>query len=411
MNFLTSPQSTSAIMLAGFYLATCILLLSRSVRVFMHRSVKIADEEIQDILHSPFIPRISLVIPSGSICSVEKIYSLMSLQYGNYELVLVLEKGEELLAQVKSEFMLKADPVKPPIFQVNCEYQVLRSDRPGFRKMIVIEKTRSTLGESLNTAINVAGGQYVCIVTREASVFRSSLVKLLKPFLAGDENIIATSAAIRIRPVDKNSSTLALRNIRNFVLCDQGNALVVGVESFCEGIGMISRKDLLVQGGFSNTEPDPVRAMLYRLLSTKLEGKNKPRISYVPEVLVQTDKPDSKRYKFNDQVKSYYSLLKSHFSFRSAVMMLPVCFPGLPYLMLLVMMIALVLIGPLSGVLSIGSSLMYFLAGYSFLVTSSIIALFLELRFSALRYSRRELMKLFGASLVLPLKVHFPSKA
>ncbi len=401
---------TSTILLLGLYSVICLLFLSRIIRVLMKRYDKVTNDEILDILHSPFIPKVSLILTNDAVPSVERVFSLMALQYGSYELILVLDRSNLLISELKKEFLLKAELKKPAVIPVRGDYKVFRSDRPGFRKLVVVEKVSGSIGDALNTGLNCSNGQYVCLLTKPAFLYRDSIVKLLKPFLERFGELTASSAAVRVRPVDDARSTGALRNIRNFVLHGAGGNSVLAIEAFCAGTGMIGRKDILLAGGFPGNSNDPVRQLLYVLASTRIDKNKRPLMEYVPEVLVQTESTHGQAYGILDQIRCYFSLLKRSFTIRRTVLMIPLVFPGISYFLLLLAMILLMIVGPGTGSISMLGSVSYFVAGYTFLVASSLLALFIEIRFSVLKYSGREIRKLVSASFVLPFKFHFPGK-
>lgn len=402
---------TATIFVFGIYFVLCILLLSRLISVFMNKYDRITDDEVLDILHSPFIPKISVILTNEAVVSVERIFSLMALQYGNYELILVMDKGNPLIKELRKEFLLVREHHRAAAIPVKENGLVYRSDRPGFRKLYVIEKAESCIGDCLNAGLNVSSGQYLCLLTRPASLSRDSLIKLLKPFLERHGDLSASSAAVRIRPVVPEKSSGALWNIRNFVLYGGGSNIGLPIEAFCAGTGMLSRKDVILAGGFSPNVKDPVRMLLYHLASEKHVRPDKHRMVYVPEVLVQPDSEYGVKYGILDQLKCYVQLVKKRFDLKRSLLMIPVVFPGIVYFMHIVLMLLLVITAPGTSGISLQGSIAYFIAGYTFLVASSLLALFVEIRFSTLSYSRNEIRKLVAASFVFPFRFHVPGKS
>lgn len=377
------------------------------VRSLVKRHRSISQEEILEILHSPFVPKVSMIVPmrKGRIETMEYLFNLMALQYGNYELILVLDDNPKLLAELKNEFILSKYDLGSLPFPIVGEMEYYRSERPGFRKLSVVTKNAQSLADMMNAGLNVASGQYVTFVSREGVLHRDALIKLIKPFLENDSSTLISSAAIRLNEFRFGLAQEALRMIRRFFLTGSDWDSSKAADAFCEGIGMTSRNNIFHAGGFNLNSSDPLRELVLRIVLYHTKRSFKGKLAYVPELVLTSNLEHYYKPTVLQRAGMYINLIKSKLSISSITALFPFLAPSFPVLSLWICVLTVILIGPTSGIISFSAAVTFFLGFYSFLICSSFVAILIDQHFTEQKYKRGDVLRLIAASFVQPLKI------
>ena len=142
----------------------------------------------------------SLFINSMTI--IENVRSLLSIQYVNYEVLLIndgstddsLGKLIEAYALTKVNYSFNK---KLPTKKVRAVY---RSTIPAFKRLLVIDKENGGKADALNLGLNISDNNLVACIDVDCILEPDALLKMVKPFLENEneEKVIAAGGVIRV---------------------------------------------------------------------------------------------------------------------------------------------------------------------------------------------------------------------
>jgi Glycosyl transferase family 21 len=145
------------------------------------------DEHVQRMLASAALPPVSILTATA-----DGVQSLLSLQYPNYEVVVVCEGVDGALDGLDLYEVPPAFPVAVPTKPVR---RYSRSRR--YTKLLVLEKAFAGEADALNAALNAARYPYVLAVDAGVRLEPDALVRLARPFLIGG-HVEAVGGTIRV---------------------------------------------------------------------------------------------------------------------------------------------------------------------------------------------------------------------
>src|SRR4051812_11691169 len=164
---------------------------------------KYLDERVLDLLpraHSPYEPPVSVIVPAYNeetiICS--SVLSMLQLEYPELEVIVVNDgSADGTLEALSREFDLAAFPEalwrRVPSKPVRGIY---RSKR--FPNLRVVDKENGrSKADAVNAGINAARYPLFCVVDADSLLDRSSLRRVVEPFLH-DPDVIVSGGTVRI---------------------------------------------------------------------------------------------------------------------------------------------------------------------------------------------------------------------
>lgn len=245
--------------LSSVYIVTCLLLFYLFSRK-RNRNQPVAEEEVLEILHSPFVPRVSIIAPFNGkpFRAIEKVFALMALQYGNTELVMVVKKGGDILKSLRKEFSLTLEDTAVPAFRLDVPVSIFRSNRPGFRKFLLVEVPDDSTGSLLNAGLSVSSGTYLAVLTEEGLPMRDSLIRMLKPFLSSTDNLVACTGAMayKYRRARRITGLFSYRDTYGIPVFFPSLRCF---KSAADGFVMFDKKALVMAGGFRTGSEDSLK--------------------------------------------------------------------------------------------------------------------------------------------------------
>jgi len=262
------------------------------------------------------LPSISVIAPAYNEEKniVESVNSLLSLDYPEYELIVVNDGSKDsTLEKLKSYFYLEK------IDYVVNEKLMTRPIRgiyfnKNIPNLIVIDKENGGKADSLNVGINVASKEYICGIDADSILESDSLYKLVSVTIdepngisAVGGNIIPVNGSKTDRgffeevKIPKNPLALfqTIEYIRAFLAGRLGWSSINSLLIISGAFGLFNREDTIQAGGYmteserygKNTLGEDME-LVVRVLSGIKERKSKRKISFVYNANAWTEVPE-----------------------------------------------------------------------------------------------------------------------
>jgi len=264
------------------------------------------------LLSSPFTPRISLIVPmyNEGETIIDSVRSLLSLQYNNYEVVVVNDGStDESLQKLIEYFQLvptyQESNYELPTKKVKCLY---KSRQKVFSRLVIIDKANGGKADALNTGINHARGSLVSAMDADSIIAPEALLKMVKPFLQSKKRVIATGSIVRIA----NSCTVedgslvniqlpkgwlarfqALEYIRVFLLSRLGWSRLNGLLIISGAFGLFDREIVIKAGGYCTKTVGEDMELTIRMRRYMHEQNLAYKVVHIPDPLCWTEAPTS----------------------------------------------------------------------------------------------------------------------
>ena len=289
------------------YLVTSVLAY-KSLRTYARRLKSL---HVREMISAVSAPPITLLLPSFNeeAGCVESTRSVLSLQYPNYE-VLVINDGssDRTLARLIAAFELAPAQRYPtselPTAAVRGIYK--SAIHPN---LWVVDKENGGKADALNTGINFCRTPLFCAMDADSLLEREALVRVARPFLE-DESVIAVGGIIRLVngcPVEAGRVAhvnLSKRLIVRFQVLEYLRAFLFGrvgwdalnVMLIISGaFGLFKRSVVVAAGGYATDTVGEDMELVVRLHRYALDHKMRYRITFIADPVAWTEAPESLR--------------------------------------------------------------------------------------------------------------------
>ncbi|MEM6411642.1 MAG: glycosyltransferase [Pseudomonadota bacterium] len=296
------------LILAGFSIFLSVVGLTEIRKYLKNNRL----DDSQALLSSPFTPRISLIVPmyNEGQTIIDSVRSLLSLQYNNYEVIVVNDGStDESLRKLIEYFQLIPTYLESnyelPTKKVRCLY---KSRQKVFSKLTVVDKANGGKADALNAGLNHAEGKLVATMDADSIIAPNALLRMVKPFLQNPERVIATGSMVRIA----NSCTIedgslvkiqlpkgwlarfqALEYIRVFLLSRLGWSRLNGLLIISGAFGLFDREIVVKAGGYYTKTVGEDMELTVRMRRYMHEQKLPYKVIYIPDPLCWTEAPNS----------------------------------------------------------------------------------------------------------------------
>ncbi|GAC91192.1 cell wall biosynthesis glycosyltransferase [Anoxybacillus flavithermus NBRC 109594] len=266
-------------------------------------------EPYEEMLDVSYTKPVSILVPAyneeaGIFATVR---SLLSIEYPEYEIVVINDGStDDTLERLKQDFdlveikrvirqQLKTKPIRA----------VYRSRK--FSHLFVIDKENGGKADALNAGINFSSYPYVCSIDGDSVIERRAFLKVMKPIVDSDEDVIASGGSVRIAngcDIEKGEVIrIALSRhplvvmqvieyLRAFLMGRIGlsrhNLLLIVSGAF----GVFSKQWVIRAGGYAHTVGEDME-LVVRLHRMIKETDADKKIVYVPDPVCWTEAPES----------------------------------------------------------------------------------------------------------------------
>ncbi len=267
-----------------------------------------------EILSSTISPTISIIAPAynESLNIVENVRSLLSSHYVRYDVIIVNDgsKDDSLERLIKAYDLIRVDYLINEQIKVKpLQAGVFKSTNPAFEKLTVVDKENGGKADALNVGLNISKSDYVACIDVDCLLLEDALQKMIKPFLEiTDSKVIATGGVIRIA----NSCTIkdgklldvnfpkklieraqTLEYIRAFLLGRMAWSRLNGLLVISGAFGLFDKKIAIEVGGYDTNTVGEDMEIIVRMRRHMEEIGEKYKVAYIPDPLCWTEAPDN----------------------------------------------------------------------------------------------------------------------
>ncbi len=269
-------------------------------------------EPYEDLLQSEYTKPVSILVPAynESAGIYGSIRSLLGIEYPEYEIIIINDGStDDTLEKLINRFELKKvnRVIRKQLEtkQINGIYQ-----SKLYPNLIVLDKENGGKADALNAGINCSKYPYFCSLDGDSIIERNAFLKVLKPIIESNGEVIASGGSVRIangcdiqdghlvqtglsnRPIVVMQVIEYLRAfLTGRVGLSQNNLLLIVSGAF----GVFSKHWVVEAGGYTHTVGEDMELVvrLHRLIKEKKEDK---KILYVPDPVCWTEAPESMKY-------------------------------------------------------------------------------------------------------------------
>ncbi|MGZ9585800.1 glycosyltransferase family 2 protein [Paenibacillus marinisediminis] len=307
-----------------FYL---VMILFAALSMFREHKLNsyLAHKELNEITYTK---PVSILIPAyneelGVIGSVR---SLLSLTYPQIEVIVINDGStDSTLEKMVDHFqMVQVNPEMRQLLHTKPVRAVYQSEL--LPNLYMIDKENGGKADSLNAGINLAHYSHFCSIDGDSILERDSLIKVMKPIIDSNDDVIASGGTVRIA----NGSDIQMGVVQNIKLSSKPLVIYQIVEyirAFLIGRIGLSRHNLLLiisgafgvfskewvveAGGYSANTLGEDMELVVRLQRIIKEKKLNKRIVFVPDPVCWTEAPETMRDLRRQRNRWHRGLLES----------------------------------------------------------------------------------------------------
>lgn len=290
-------------------------------------------EPYEDLLNVSYSKPLSILVPAynESLGIVPSVRSLLSIEYPQYEIIVINDGSkDDTMEKLIEEFQLKK--IKKTVKQKLRTKEVKGIYQSSiYDYLYVIDKENGGKSDALNVGINVCTYPYFCSVDGDSILERDAFLKVMKPIIDSDGDVIATGGSVRIAngSVIENGSIMkvglssnplvimqVIEYLRAFLVGRIGlsrhNLLLIVSGAF----GVFSKKWVIDAGGYSHTVGEDMELVVRLHRFVKEKNANK-KIVYVADPVCWTEAPEEMTFLKRQRNRWHRGLFESLWIHRS----------------------------------------------------------------------------------------------
>jgi len=269
-------------------------------------------EPYEELLLSEYTKPVSILVPAynESAGIYGSIRSLLSIEYPEYEVIIINDGStDDTLEKLTEKFQL----VKiNRVYRKQLETKTIKGIYQSvlYPNLVVLDKENGGKADALNAGINCSRYPYFCSLDGDSIIERNAFLKVLKPIIESDDEVIASGGSVRIANgctiqngelIDVGLSTKpivlmqVIEYLRAFLTgrvgLSRNNLLLIVSGAF----GVFSKKWVIEAGGYAHTVGEDME-LVVRLHRYMKEKKVDKKIIYVPDPVCWTEAPESIKF-------------------------------------------------------------------------------------------------------------------
>ncbi len=284
-----------------------------SARNSLHYMNKNSFGDLSKIMASPLAPSITIIAPAYNegMTIVENIRSLLSLQYVNYEVMVVNDgsKDDTLQKMIDAYDMELIAQEIDPNWMSKPIRGIYKSKQRAFAKLTVIDKENGGKSDALNTGIQLSKNQYVGCIDVDCLLLPDALLHVVKSFYQRTQKkVIAVGGVIRVansciieggrlQEIRLPSNWLArfqlLEYTRSFLLGRMAWGRIDSLLIISGAFGFFDREIALAVGGYDTNTVGEDMEIVFRMRRYMHDRKEPYTVEYIPDPLCWTEVPES----------------------------------------------------------------------------------------------------------------------
>lgn len=258
-------------------------------------------------------PSVSIIAScyNESVMVVDCLHSLLTLQYNNYEVVVVNDGSkDDTLQKMCREFDLEKIEYfvheRIPTKQIRGVY---KSKNKAYYNLIVVDKENGGKADAMNAGFNVSTRLFAVCIDVDSVLAPDALLKLTKPILESPASVVASvGGAVHVAngcefnggvlvekrvPGNYNVRMQIVEYLRTFLIGRMAFSQVNGLMLVSGALG-IFRKDLIFAvGGYRIQSIGEDMELTVRIRKYLYEHKMPHGVVYIPEPLLWTEVPST----------------------------------------------------------------------------------------------------------------------
>ena len=292
-----------------------------STRNSIHYKNKNSFVDLSKVMASPLAPGITIIAPAYNegLTIVENIRSLLSLQYVNYEVMVVNDgsKDDTLQKMIDAYDLVKIDKKIDPEWRSKPIRGVYKSRQRSFSKLTVIDKENGGKSDALNTGIQLSEMKYVGCIDVDCLLLPDALLHVVKSFYQrSKKKVIAVGGVIRIAnsckisggkleeirlPKNWLAKFQLLEYTRSFLLGRMAWGRIDSLLIISGAFGFFDRQIALAVGGYDTGTVGEDMEIVFRMRRYMHERNIPYTVEYIPDPLCWTEVPESAKILVNQR--------------------------------------------------------------------------------------------------------------
>ena len=292
-----------------------------STRNSIHYKHKNSFGDLSKIMASPLAPGITIIAPAFNegLTIVENIRSLLSLQYVNYEVMVVNDgsKDDTLQKMIDAYDLVKVERDIDPDWPCKPIRGIYKSKHRSFSKLTVIDKDNGGKSDALNTGIQLSEMQYVGCIDVDCLLLPDALLHVVKSFYQRTQKkVIAVGGVIRIAnsciisggkleeirlPKNWLAKFQLLEYTRSFLLGRMAWGRIDSLLIISGAFGFFDREIALTVGGYDTGTVGEDMEIVFRMRRYMHERNIPYTVEYIPDPLCWTEVPESTKILINQR--------------------------------------------------------------------------------------------------------------
>lgn len=295
-------------MLAVIFSYTSMLIIA-FIQLEKERKLQknLSDEGAVDFIYTQ---PVTVIVPAYNEQEgvLGNIYSLLALQYPEFEILVVNDGSTDNTEDIVIEHF-NMRPIRKVVNQQIATQPIetiYQSDMHP--NLLLITKVNGGKADALNVGINVSKYPYFCSIDGDSILDRTSLLRVMKPIMESNKEVIATGGTVRIangyeiqmgQVVREGlpSSTIVMMQIveymRAFLMGRMALSKYNLVLIISGAFSVFSKKWVLQVGGYAKNTVGEDMELVVKLHEEISDRKEDKEIVFTPDPVCWTEAPDN----------------------------------------------------------------------------------------------------------------------
>jgi cellulose synthase/poly-beta-1,6-N-acetylglucosamine synthase-like glycosyltransferase len=276
---------------------------------------------------------ISIIVPAYNeeVGIIQSVRSLLSINYPTYEIIVVNDgsKDQTLEVMINHYDMVEIHKVIRKQIETKPIKRIYQSRLLPY--LYLVDKDNGGKADALNVGLNISHFPYVCSLDGDSVLESDAFLKVMKPIIDSNEEVIASGGSIRIangceiengtiRNIGLSNNPLVIMQIieylRAFLMGRVGlskhNLLLIISGAF----GVFSKHWVLQAGGYKTDTVGEDMELVVRIHRLLKERRVDKKIVYVPDPVCWTEVPESIVYLRRQRSRWHRGLFESLWTHR-----------------------------------------------------------------------------------------------
>jgi cellulose synthase/poly-beta-1,6-N-acetylglucosamine synthase-like glycosyltransferase len=276
---------------------------------------------------------ISIIVPAYNeeVGIIQSVRSLLSINYPTYEIIVVNDgsKDQTLEVMLNHYDMVEIHKVIRKQIETKPIKRIYQSRLLPY--LYLVDKDNGGKADALNVGLNISHFPYVCSLDGDSVLESDAFLKVMKPIIDSNEDVIASGGSIRIangceiengtiRNIGLSNNPLVIMQIieylRAFLMGRVGlskhNLLLIISGAF----GVFSKHWVLQAGGYKTDTVGEDMELVVRIHRLLKERRIDKKIVYVPDPVCWTEVPESILYLRRQRSRWHRGLFESLWTHR-----------------------------------------------------------------------------------------------